>query len=116
MSGQLSFAWVGASPRPVDGLFFAVLPDEGAAAEISRVSQCQSLAHGLKGKPVLAERLHISLHSIGEYAGVPRGIVAVVCETGAAVVMPPFCVAFDRVVSFGGRSAQRLTPPPTGKN
>jgi len=115
MSGQLSFAWVGASPRPVDGLFFAVLPDEGAAAEISRVSQCQSLAHGLKGKPVLAERLHISLHSIGEYAGVPRGIVAVVCETGAAVVMPPFCVAFDRVVSFGGRSAQRLTPP-TGKN
>jgi len=52
MSEQLSFNGVGASPQPADGLFFAVLPDEIAAAEISRVSRCQSRAHGLKGRAV----------------------------------------------------------------
>jgi len=82
MSEQLSFDGVEASPQPADGLFFAVLPDEAAAVEISRVSRCRSRAQGLKGKPILAEGLHISLHSIGDYAGLPRGIVAARCEAG----------------------------------
>jgi 2'-5' RNA ligase len=88
-------------------LFFAVLPDEGAAADISRVGQHQSRAHGLTGKPILAERLHVSVHNIGDYAGRPRGIIAAGCEAASAVVMPSFEVAFDRVVSFGGRSGNQ---------
>ena len=43
---------------------FAVFKDEVAPAEISRLAQRQSWAHGLTGKPILAERLHVSLHNI----------------------------------------------------
>jgi 2'-5' RNA ligase len=104
---QLSFVGVEASRQPADGLFFAVLPDEFTAADISRLVQRQCRAHGLKGKPILAERLHVSLHYVGDYAGLPRGIVAAGCEAAAAVAMSAFDVAFDRVVSFGGRSSNQ---------
>ena len=107
VDGQLSFGEFGASPRPADGLFFAVLPEAAAAADISRLGQHQSRTHGLTGKPILAERLHVSVHKIGDYAGRPRGIVAAGCEAGAAVEMSSFDLAFDRVVSFGGRSGNR---------
>jgi 2'-5' RNA ligase len=107
MGEQLSLVGVEASRRPPDNLFFAVLPDEVAAADISRLARHQSRAHGLKGKPILAERSHVSLHNISDYAGRLRGIVAAGCEAGAAVVMPSFDVVFDRVVSFGGRSANQ---------
>jgi RNA 2',3'-cyclic 3'-phosphodiesterase len=104
MGEQLSLVGVEASPDPADGLFFAVLPEEAAAADILRLAQHQSWAHGLTGKPILTERLHVSLHNIGDYAGRPRGVVAAGCEAGAAVEMSSFDVAFDRVMSFGGRS------------
>ena len=107
MGGQLSLVGMEASRQPPDNLFFAVLPEETAAADISRLAQHQSRAHGLKGEPILAERLHVSLHNIGGYAGRPRGIVAAGCEAGAAVEMSSFDVAFDRVMSFGGRSGNR---------
>jgi 2'-5' RNA ligase len=94
-------------PQPADGLFFAALPAEFIAADISRLAQRQCQAHRLKGKPILAERLHVSLHNIGDYAGLPRGIVAAGREAAAAVAMPSFDVAFDRVVSFGGRSGNQ---------
>ena len=101
---QLSLAGVDASRQPADGLFFAVLPDDVAVASISLLAQRQCRAHGLTGKPLLPGLLHISLHHVGDYAGRPRGVVAAACEAGAALVMPSFEVAFDRVVSFGGRS------------
>jgi 2'-5' RNA ligase len=104
MGEQLSLVGVEGAPDPADGLFFAVLPDAAAAADISRLGQHQSRTHGLTGKPILAERLHVSVHNIGDYAGRPRGVVAAGCEAGAAVEMSSFDVAFDRVVSFGGRS------------
>ena len=107
MGEQLFLVGVEASRRPTDGLFFWVLPDEAAAVDIACVAQHQSRAHGLTGKPILAERLHVSLHNIGDYAGRPRGIIAAGCEAASAVVMPSFDVAFDRVVSFGGRSGNR---------
>ena len=103
MGEQLSLVGVEGSRQPADGLFFAVLPEEVAAADISRLAQHQSRAHGLKGEPILADRLHVSLHNIGGYAGRPRGIVAAGCEAGGAVEMSSFDVAFDRVMSFGGR-------------
>jgi RNA 2',3'-cyclic 3'-phosphodiesterase len=107
MGEQLSFVGLDASQHPADGLFFAVLPDEDAAAGISRLAQCQRRAQGLKGRPFLATRFHVSLHHVGDYAGLPRGVVAASCEAAAAVAMPLFDVAFDRTVSFSGRSGNQ---------
>jgi 2'-5' RNA ligase len=66
MGEQLSLVGVEGARQPADGLFFAVLPDKVAAADISRLAQQQSRTRGLKGKPILAERLHVSFHNSGE--------------------------------------------------
>jgi 2'-5' RNA ligase len=55
----------------------------------------------------LPQRLHVSLHNLGSHWGVPRDIVGAACEAAAEVVMPAFGVAFDRVVSFAGKSGER---------
>jgi 2'-5' RNA ligase len=96
-----------AARQPADGLFFAIFPDEVAAVNISRLIKSQRRVHGLKGRPILMERLHVSLHHIGCYVGLPRGITTAECEAAAAVVMSPFDIAFDRAMSFSGRSGNR---------
>ena len=107
MYEQLSFTGFDASPQPADGVFFAIFPEVDAAAGAARLARHQRDAHGLRGRPLARERLHVSLHHLGDYAGLPRGIVAAACEAAAAVAMPSFDVAFDRAVSFIGRSGNR---------
>ena len=107
MGEQLSLVGLDALQQPVDGLFFAIFPDEDAAADIARLAQCQCRAHGLKGRPLLTTRFHVSLYHVGDYAGLPRGVVAASCEAAATVAMPSFDVAFDRTVSFNGRSGSQ---------
>ena len=103
MSGQLSLMGFDATPRPTDGVFFAVRPD----LEDSRcIVQCAWHLRdelGLKAEPFAMERLHVSLFHLGDYADPPRSIVTAACEAGATVAMPPFDVAFNRAMSFSGR-------------
>ena len=102
MTGQLSFPGLDTAQPPTDRVFFAIFPDADAAARIARLAQHLRGEHGLKGKPLAPERLHVTLHHLGDYVGLPRGVVAAAREAAAAVVRPPFDVTFDRVVSFGG--------------
>jgi 2'-5' RNA ligase len=104
---QLAFVGLDSARQPADGMFFAIFPDEVAAVNISRLIESQRRVCGLKGRPILMERLHASLHHIGCYVGVPCGITTAAFEAAAAVVMSPFDVAFDRVVSFSGRSGNQ---------
>ena len=103
MGEQLSFAGLDGSPAPADGVFFAAFPELKAATRAAQVARHLRAEHGLTGRSIAAERLHVSLRPVGNYAGLPRGIVAAACEAAAAVTMPVFEVAFDRVVSFSGR-------------
>lgn len=99
MSAQLSF--LGLEPsRPTDRLFFALFPAANAAEGMSRVAQNQRGEHGLKGKPLATDRFHITLHHLGDYDGLPAGVVAQARDAAASVAMPSFDVAFDRVTSF----------------
>jgi RNA 2',3'-cyclic 3'-phosphodiesterase len=41
---------------------------------------------------------------VGDYSGLPRGIVGTACEAAAAVMTRSFVVAFNRVASFNIRS------------
>ena len=52
-----------------DRLFFAIFPGPAVAARIARVAQYLRSQHGLKGKPLEARRLHITLHHLGDFAG-----------------------------------------------
>lgn len=89
--------------EPVDGLFFAVFPEAGAAGRITALAHRLLESHGLRGRPLAAGRLHVSLHKLGGYAGLPPSAVAAAVEAAAAVSMRPFTVRFDRGMTFERR-------------
>ena len=103
MSDPFLFAELDVAPTPSDRLLFLTYPDMDAAARIAgRVADLRA-EHGLRGKPVAPERLHITLNHLGDHAGVPQDMVALAREAAETVTMSPFDVVFDRVVSFGGK-------------
>ena len=100
MLEQASLPGIEAAAPPTDRLFFAILPDPAAAASIASLAQRLRGEHGLKGKPLPAERLHVTLHFLGDHPGLPRDLVARAGEAAATVDMPPFEIRFDRAGSF----------------
>lgn len=89
-----------AAPRPTDRLFFAIYPDATTAAQIAALAQQLRTQHGLQGRPLKPERFHITLHHLGDYAGLPQDLVAAASMAGASVAAAPFDVTFDRAASF----------------
>lgn len=87
--------------QATDRLFFAVRPDPETAAEIAERTARWRADHGLTGKPLKPEQLHVTLCHIGDAAGPPPPeLIAALAEQAAAVSMPAFRVEFDRVMSF----------------
>ena len=101
MSKQLSLAGFDPAPPRNDTLFFAILPDVATARRIGGMAQGLRAAHGLRGKLIAPERLHITLHHLGDHAGLPTNLLETAQAVAATVVVPPFEVLFDRVISFG---------------
>ena len=97
VSDQLSLF---AAPPVTDRLFFAIFPDPATAAGIARRADQLRAAHALRGRPLAPERFHITLHHLGDHAGVRRDIVAMASEAAEAVATPSFDVTFDRAASF----------------
>ena len=90
-----------------DRLFFAVHPDPQTARRIVALAEALRAKHGLRGKPITAERLHVTLHHLGDHAGLPESLVARIGGAAAQIAMPPFEVCFDRVASFPGGARSR---------
>jgi 2'-5' RNA ligase len=89
-----------AAPPVTDRLFFAIFPDHATALRIAERADRLRAAHGLAGRPLAPERFHITLHHLGDHAGVRRDIVAMAAEAAGGLKVPPFEVAFDRAASF----------------
>jgi 2'-5' RNA ligase len=100
---QAAFVGLEAPAHPTEGLFLAVFPDAVAAERIVALARYLRETHGLRGKVLAPARLHVSLHYLGGYSGVPQGVVAAAIEAAAAVAMPPFDVRFDHAASFRGK-------------
>ncbi|WP_114970227.1 2'-5' RNA ligase family protein [Rhodoferax ferrireducens] len=81
-------------------LFFAIFPDADAAKAIAIQAAHLGRAHGLVGQPLLAHRLHVTLHDLGGYGELPPDMVKTAREAGDAVAAPAFDVVFDRAMSF----------------
>lgn len=102
-----------AQPKPesgspvTDGLFFAVFPDSNAAEKIARLADRLRADDRLNGKPFTSNRFHVTLHHLGNHAGLPREIVKRASAAAGAVVEGCFDVTFDRVMSFRGKSYNR---------
>ncbi len=90
------------SDIPTERLFFAVMPDPATAWRIAELAEGLRAEHGLDGRPLARERLHVTLHHLGDYAGLPPSLLAKVQQAAARVRMPEFEVCFDEVGSFAG--------------
>jgi len=103
---QMSFGGFAAQP-PSDRLFFAVHPDARAAQRIVKLAHSLRAKHGLRGKPIPADRVHVTLHHLGDHAGLPDSLIAMASEAAARVSMSQFEVEFDRVASFSGNGGRK---------
>ncbi|MDI1258920.1 2'-5' RNA ligase family protein [Aquabacterium sp.] len=107
MSDQLSLMGFDEPPRPTDRLFFALFPTEEAARRIANLALQLRGEHGLSGTPLQTERFHITLHHLGDYAGLPPDVLALAVQAAQALALPPFEISFDRVASFSGHPSKR---------
>ncbi|MFZ4289686.1 2'-5' RNA ligase family protein [Variovorax sp. HJSM1_2] len=82
--------------------FFAVRLSPEAAAMAREVAGQQMARYGLPGRPIDAERLHITLHWLGDYDHVPQELVRCAMYVESRIELGPFNVGFDRVGSFEG--------------
>jgi 2'-5' RNA ligase len=98
----------GFEPRPPrDILFFGLLSEMDSATAIIKTAESLRHLHGLNGRLIGPERLHLSLHTIGRYDGLPDLIIERAYEAGAMVSTSPFPLVFDRVMSFDNGREKR---------
>ena len=91
--------------RDYFNLFFAVFPNRDVAQKIEALAVDLRKAHGLKGEPLPAHRLHVSLVGLGSgYSALPAEIVEKACLAGYQLSSPPFQAAFSRTESFDRKS------------
>jgi 2'-5' RNA ligase len=106
-TGQASLPGFEPEPprKPTDRLFFSIFPDPPTAGRIADLAERLRADLQLKAKPLAAERFHVTMNHLDDFAGVPERVVAAATEAGAAAVagIAPFEVIFDRAASFHGR-------------
>lgn len=82
-------------------LFFALRPSPEDAQRIAALAKTLRAEHGLAGKLLQPERLHVTLRDLGGYEeGVPDDVVAAAKAAAATVSMPRIDVTFDRLLHF----------------
>ncbi|KHL52012.1 RNA 2',3'-cyclic phosphodiesterase [Xanthomonas cannabis] len=92
--------------KTTERLFFAVMADADTAERAGRISE-GLLQGGVDGKPLSRDRLHVTLHHLGDYAGgLPPSLVSRASQAADRVAWQAFEVEFDRVGTFGGRRSQ----------
>ncbi|WP_061134797.1 RNA 2',3'-cyclic phosphodiesterase [Caballeronia fortuita] len=96
-----------ASDRPTDSLFFALYPDPSAAARIAELAARLHIEHELKARAIPIDRLHITLHYLGAFAGIPADVLKQAHIAASQIALPPVDVTLDRIESFSGRRAKR---------
>ncbi|MBU9607913.1 RNA 2',3'-cyclic phosphodiesterase [Burkholderia multivorans] len=95
------------APRLHHRLFFAVQLDPHTAARIADAARRLWPDAARTGHWVDTVRLHVTLHSLGEFMHIPPDVIARARDAAQRVRAEPFDVSFDRIVSFSGRSDDR---------
>lgn len=107
MPAQISLEGFDPPAPPIDRLFFALFPPTAVASRIDELAQRLRADCGLKGKTLQPGRLHVTLHHLGDYAGLQQGLVSAARAAASAVRAQPFEVTFDRVMSFSRKPTNR---------
>lgn len=90
--------------RPIrpERLFFGLLLDAETSVHVERFRQQFLHENHLKGTQIKTERLHVSLHHVGDYKRLRTKYVYAAKQAGKAVSMHPFEVNFRFIKSFEG--------------
>jgi RNA 2',3'-cyclic 3'-phosphodiesterase len=88
--------------RPVrpERLFYGLFLDAGTSARVCRFRRQFFDENDLKGNPLQAVRLHLSLHLIGDYKRLRTRLIYAAVQTAKTIAMPPFEVTFRAIKSF----------------
>lgn len=100
--GQMALAGFAPQAR-TDRLFFALFPDRETASRIAGLAADLRARHGLSGRLIPCERLHVTLHFLGDHPGLDPALLDAARAAAARVEMAAFDIAFDQVGSFGGQ-------------
>lgn len=92
-----------AMPR-AESLFFCLFPDSAACEAIAAETDALRVEHSLLGASIKPNRLHATLHYLGEHAIDREDLVAAASVAAARVTHPCFEVNLARVSSFHTRS------------
>lgn len=104
MSGQLSLDGFAPPAPQAYSLFFALMPDAGAAAQAAAVSRTIASEQGQATGADRTARYHVTLFHVGHFAGeIPAGTMATAKTVAADLRTAPFDVAFDRAATFSGK-------------
>ena len=87
-----------------ESLFFCLFPDTAACEAIAAETDALRVEHSLLGSPIKPNRLHATLHYLGEHAVEREDIVAAAITAAGRVERPCFEVVLGRVSSFHTRS------------
>ena len=88
-------------------LLFMHRPDMGKAEAMVGLTELLKRGYALTGRPFPPDRLHSTLQNLGDYTDLSPEMVAAARRAAATVTMPPFEVAFDRVMTFSGGPGNR---------
>ena len=94
-------------PVAEDSLFFCVFPDDAACEAIAVESDGLRVEHSLAGRALEASRLHLTLHYLGQHAGLRQDIVDAACAAADQVSQSPFGITLARASSFGNGEGRR---------
>jgi 2'-5' RNA ligase len=100
MSAQLSLPGLDIEAPAADKLLLVISLDANTAERTLELARRERRENGLTGQPLLASRLHITLHHLGNYAGVPKDVVAKARKAAEAVKAAPFDILLNRVMSY----------------
>jgi 2'-5' RNA ligase len=104
---QIPLDGFGEPPKATDRLFFALYPEPPAKALIAQLAQRLRTDHGLHGQPLGTDKFHVTLHHLGDYAGLPNDIVEKARKAASAVAHRSFDVLFDHAASFARGNRNR---------
>lgn len=86
-----------------DRLFFAIYPPAAVGARVYALQQDLRVRHGLWGRALAMDRLHVTLCHLGDYVGLPQSVVSKAHEAASCVRASAIDITFDRALSFAGR-------------
>ncbi len=89
-------------PARRHNVFFAAMPDEDDAARLAEEGAAVAQRLGIKGEPLAATRLHVTLHAVGDGWHEPTDDdIGRWRRAAERTLLAPFEAAFDQVSTFG---------------